>query len=345
MTNKVAIFSLFKKNIDRIVETGFHEFGMEDKFKNSKKIFIKPNLVSDTDEHIKAHCNTETILIEAILKYLQRYNVKIYLGESELNAGLIGRRLSIALEKMGVTELQKYYDFKIVNLTTEPSHRKVIYKFENSIYLKRLELNKILFEVDYIINLPKIKTHKFSIITCAMKNYFGLIPDPFRVKYHNHLNKVLADLNSLFIDKTFNVVDGIVAMEGNGPKWGEPVPLNILIFGDDSAIVDTLVSKVMQIDPEEINYLKLFTTHYHSINLKDLDIIGNINIEEISYPFKRSKLNLYMKFERYILPFSWFHRPLFSNFSVKYILYPLRHLIKKIRGGHCSFYINNKRTQ
>lgn len=339
-TRKVAIYGTGKDTIDNIVRRGFEEFGMPDRLRSARSVFIKPNLVSDTEEHIRAHCNTETVLIEAVLNYLSRYDLKIFMGESESNTPLVGRRVASALEKMGVAALGDKYDFEIVNLTAEPDNRKRVVHFEDPLYLKRLELNNILFNVDFIINLPKIKTHKFSTITCALKNYYGLIPDPFRVKYHNHLHKALADLNSLFMDKTFNVVDGIVAMEGNGPKWGDPVPLGILMFGDDSAAVDTVAARIMQIDPCSIRHLRYFIERYDPIDTDAVRVTGDTGIGEVSRPFRPSRLNLYMKIERYVLPLPWFYRPLYSDFCVRHFLYPLRHLIKRVRGGHCSFYVD-----
>ena len=339
--NEVALYSVSGDSIDRVVAAGFRDFGMDAKLRKARSVFIKPNLVSDTDEHIEAHCNTETILVEAVLKFLSQYDLDVYLGESEVNKGLIGRRVSAALDKMGITALREKYDFQIVNLTHEPAERKRMVSIEDPLYFRQLELNDLLFEVDHIINLPKLKTHKFATITCALKNYYGLIPDPFRVKYHNHLSKAVADLGGLFNEKTFHVVDGIVAMEGDGPKWGTPVPMNLLAFGADAGAVDTVAGRIMGIEAREIRHLELFLQRYSKVDPANIRVIGDRQVEDVARPFVRAKLNPYMKLERYLLPLPWVHRVIMSDFCVRHFLYPMRNLIKRIRGGHASFYLGD----
>ena len=58
---------------------------------------------------------------------------------------------------------------------------------------------------------------------------FGVIPDPLRVRYHRYLDEVISNINYLFYKKIFVVVDGIKAMEGNGPMFGRPIDLKVII--------------------------------------------------------------------------------------------------------------------
>jgi uncharacterized protein (DUF362 family) len=314
------------------------DFGLNDHLASVDSVFIKPNFVSDSDEHIRVHCNTETELIAAILEFLSNFDLRVYLGESEVNRGSIGRRVDAVMEKMGIYELQRRYDFEIVNLTTDPRKRR--HSFGGSSFCSELELNEILFEVDLIVNLPKLKTHKFTTMTGSLKNYYGLIPDPFRLRYHDVLDAAIAELGALFWKKTFNVLDGIVGMEGDGPTWGTPVHMHLVLAGDHAGAVDVVAGQVMGIDWTEVAHLERFlrTT---GLDPTEIQLVGNLRLEDVRTSFKRAQMTPYMKLEKRLFSKPWFHRVVLSEPSVRYLLAPLRPLIRRIRGGYCSFYLES----
>ena len=202
-------------------------------------------------------------------------------------------------------------------------------------------MGRTLMESDLIINLPKIKTHKYATITCAIKNMFGTIPDPLRVKYHRQLHGVLADLNSLFYERMVVVVDGLIGMEGNGPLYGTPVPLDLLLFGDDPLAIDIVASQLIGMSPSEIPHLKLFHDRYAPIEWNEVSIEGNVSLTEVIRPFSPSRLNWFLRIEKHLLPQPWFLKLIYSPIGLKYVVYPLRHLLKRVRGGASSWYLEN----
>ena len=338
---KVRIEKLNGRDIFSVIAEGLDSFGLSQRLKGCQRAFIKPNLVSDVKEYIQNGSNTDIRVIEGVLRYLSDYNVEVFLGESDSGPQLKGRKLKYALEYMGVYELQKKYDLRIVNLTHD---KKKLVKFSNPLFLKEIELGKTLLDADLIINLPKIKTHKYATLTCSLKNMFGTIPDPLRVKYHPNIQAVLADLNSLFYSKMFVVVDGIIAMEGNGPIYGNPVNLDLLLFADNPLAADVTAARIIGMAPEEIEHLSLFKERYANIDWNQIKTFGNVTLEEVYRPFARSELNWFLKIERKLLPQPWFLKFIYSRFALMFIVYPLRNVIKRLRGGASSWYLNRKES-
>jgi Pyruvate/2-oxoacid:ferredoxin oxidoreductase delta subunit len=109
-------------------------------------------------------------------------------------------------------------------------------------------------ESDGIISLPKMKTHGLSRITGAVKNQFGCIVGfdkaKFHLKYSNAQKfcSLLVDLN-LFLKPRLFIMDGIMAMEGEGPSGGDPVPMKVLLFSTDSVALDTAFCRMIDLNP------------------------------------------------------------------------------------------------
>jgi uncharacterized protein (DUF362 family) len=125
--------------------------------------------------------------------------------------------------------------------------------------LKQLYLPRTVLEADYIVSLPKLKTHHWTGVTLSLKNMFGIVPGccygwPKNVLHWAGITPSILDINST-VRPDFAIVDGIVGMEGNGPIQGSPKPSGVLILGDDPVAVDATCARVMGLAPERIDYL------------------------------------------------------------------------------------------
>jgi uncharacterized protein (DUF362 family)/NAD-dependent dihydropyrimidine dehydrogenase PreA subunit len=111
-----------------------------------------------------------------------------------------------------------------------------------------------------IINVPKLKTHTLTTLTCAVKNLFGLQQGGTKAHLHvatgNHperFSRLLVDLYASIKEQIrLNVVDAVIAMEGDGPTTGDPVELGLIIAGEDAAAVDLVASSVIGWDPMDV---------------------------------------------------------------------------------------------
>ncbi len=84
------------------------------------------------------------------------------------------------------------------------------------------------------------------------------------------------------------VVDGLIAMEGDGPIAGTPVGLNLLMAGTDAVAVDTVAAGIMDIDPSEVLSLCLAQSMGYGVwDEREIKILGR-SIQEVRRPFKRA---------------------------------------------------------
>jgi uncharacterized protein (DUF362 family) len=127
--------------------------------------------------------------------------------------------------------------------------------------LRELYLPNTVLGSDLLVSLPKMKTHHWTGATLAMKNLFGIVPGavygwPKNVLHRSGIDQCIADLYTLF-PRQFAIVDGITAMQGNGPILGDAISPGVIVAGSHPPSVDATCCRLMQIDPHKITYLKL----------------------------------------------------------------------------------------
>lgn len=120
---------------------------------------------------------------------------------------------------------------------------------------------KPVLEADFIINLPKFKTHVMTGLTAGCKNMFGCVPGLDKSQWHTRFperdpfGNMLIDLYQL-VTPTFSLLDGILAMEGDGPGGGTPRELGVLLASEDTLHLDLAVAHMMGLSPLIVPYLK-----------------------------------------------------------------------------------------
>jgi ferredoxin len=155
--------------------------------------------------------------------------------------------------------------------------------------LKEVYLSKIALEADIIVNLPKLKTHSLVILTGGIKNMYGVIPAGLRRQFHGEYVRV-EDFSQLLVDifaaarPHLTIMDGIVAMEGEGPGSGNLRKLGIILASRDTVALDAVMSLVVGLDP-----LDVLTTCYASemgLGISDSNniIVVGEKIESVAVP-------------------------------------------------------------
>ena len=94
--------------------------------------------------------------------------------------------------------------------------------------LRGIYLSQNVLEADYVVSMPKMKTHHWVGITCSMKNFYGVLPGikygwPKNVLHHNGIPQTVVDINAT-LGNTLAIIDGIDCMEGDGPILGRSKP-------------------------------------------------------------------------------------------------------------------------
>ncbi|MDO4869073.1 MAG: DUF362 domain-containing protein [Bacillota bacterium] len=106
-----------------------------------------------------------------------------------------------------------------------------------------------------IINICKMKTHQLERVTGAVKNTFGCVYGINKAAFHAQFPtaeafaKMIADLNGLVRPK-LHIMDGIVAMEGNGPGSGDPKEMHVILASTDPVALDALFCHLIYLDPK-----------------------------------------------------------------------------------------------
>ncbi len=109
--------------------------------------------------------------------------------------------------------------------------------------------------------MPKMKTHHWVGYTGALKNLYGVIPGikygwPKNVLHYAGIPESIFDINAS-LPKTISIVDGILAMEGDGPIMGSGKPMGLVVVGTNNTAVDATLGRIMGFDPARIGYLQL----------------------------------------------------------------------------------------
>ncbi|MFO7677182.1 MAG: DUF362 domain-containing protein [Thermoplasmatota archaeon] len=114
---------------------------------------------------------------------------------------------------------------------------------------------------DKTISLPKLKTHSFMGLTLACKNMYGVIPGLKKARYHStHLKRkyfadMLVDVLSV-ATADLVILDGIVAMQGDGPSGGELVDVGVVFASDHDVGLDISVCRMFGFEAVGIPVLK-----------------------------------------------------------------------------------------
>jgi uncharacterized protein (DUF362 family)/ferredoxin len=133
--------------------------------------------------------------------------------------------------------------------------------FENAVQNKKLFIARPVLENDGLISLPKLKTHGYQKYTGCIKNQFGCISGLSKAEYHvklpdvNDFAKMLVDVDR-FVRPRLYIMDGISAMEGNGPRSGNPRKMNVLLFSEDPVALDATACRLINLDPLLVPVIK-----------------------------------------------------------------------------------------
>ena len=205
-------------------------------------VSIKPNLVNTTAPERGATTHPE--VVEGIIKFLMDYgtkNIKI------MESSAVGYNTKRAYKVCGYENLEKKYGVSLVDLKNAPTKTLS----HNGLDIK---IAKEALESEFLINVPVLKAHCQTRLTCCMKNLKGCIPESEMKRFHTlGLHKPIAALSAL-LPVHYCVVDGICG-DLSFEEGGTPVESNRIIAGRDPAAVDTYCAGLIGYKPEDIGYL------------------------------------------------------------------------------------------
>jgi len=244
--SKVAIVycgSYEYSEVKTAVERGFALLGGSSAFVlPNEKILLKPNWLS-ADPPEKC-VTTHPAVFKAVSEVLQSAGAKLSYGDSPAF-----QSPETAAKRTGISAIAEELkiplaDFKSGNIV----------HFNEGHQNKKFTIANAVLENDGVISLPKMKTHAFQRVTGAVKNQFGCVPGALKGEFHVKIPsaydfaKMLIDLNT-FVNPRLYIMDGVMAMEGNGPRGGDPRKMNVLLLSTDPIALDATMCRLMNLDP------------------------------------------------------------------------------------------------
>ena len=208
------------------------------------QIGIKPNLVSPSEASWGATTHPE--VVAGIIEYLQERG---YHKIAMLEGSWVGDKTAEAYEVCGYRDLSEKYQVPFWDMQKEKGIARDCQGVQ-------LNICKRVTDVDFLINVPVLKGHCQTKITCALKNMKGLIPNTEKRRFHAMgLHKPIAHLNA-GIHQDFIVVDNICG-DLDFEDGGNPVVMNRVLAGMDPVLMDSYVCQVMHYDTKEVPYIGL----------------------------------------------------------------------------------------
>jgi uncharacterized protein (DUF362 family)/NAD-dependent dihydropyrimidine dehydrogenase PreA subunit len=209
------------------------------------KVLLKPNFLSakDPDRAITTHPE----IVAAVAREVRKLGAEIIIGDSPGGAKRGVRRV---WRNTGMLDMAEREGLELVSF--EASGVKE-FKVNGRSYF----LSKPAVEADFIISLPKLKTHVLTLMTGAIKNMFGLIPGFRKATYHkqfpkpNDFAQVIVDILSIK-PPGLTIMDAILAMEGDGPSSGHPRRTNLMLASTDPVALDAVAADIIGLKPNKV---------------------------------------------------------------------------------------------
>ncbi|AKL96404.1 hypothetical protein CACET_c29600 [Clostridium aceticum] len=240
--NEIAV--IYGKDPKKMVLELLTQINLGSEWDKEATIGLKPNLV--VSKKASSGATTSPEIVEGVIEYLQQQGFR---NITIMESSWIGDSTVKAFKVCGYEEISKKYQVPLLDLKKDKT--KIV-------KVKDLDLKVCTsaYDVDFLINLPVLKGHCQTKMTCALKNIKGCIPDDEKRRYHTlGLHKPIAYLNKA-LKQDVVIVDGMMG-DLTFEEGGTPVEMDRIIIGKDPVLIDSYVAELMGYDVEEIEYISI----------------------------------------------------------------------------------------
>jgi uncharacterized protein (DUF362 family)/Pyruvate/2-oxoacid:ferredoxin oxidoreductase delta subunit len=211
------------------------------------RVLVKPNLL--TDRPPEAAVTTHPELVRQVIRRLKAAGAVVVVADSPAFVTRVEQVWRVTgIQAVCAEESVPLLCMEAAPLTTLSRDG---YTFS---------VSNLALHADLIVNLPKVKSHSLTVLTAAVKNFYGVIPGHLKTELHKtHARPErfggLVQAICRSMPASLTIADGVLAMEGDGPSSGTPVSLNFLAASADPFALDLALCDVLRIDPEQVPYL------------------------------------------------------------------------------------------
>ena len=243
----------YNADLVSLIADGLRHLGIGPGEIRGKRILLKPNFVETMPGTVHI-CTRPEVVFAAVEVFRKLGAATVLVGEGPGH----GRDTARVLEEADMAEALTEHKVTFIDLNNDDLILRPNAGGRSG--LATLTLPATLDQVDWVVSMPKMKTHHWLGVTLSMKNLFGLMPGivygwPKNVFHWAGLEPSVLDINAT-VRPRLAIVDGIVGMEGDGPIMGTPKPAGVLVMGRDLPAVDATAARIMGIDPLRVTYLK-----------------------------------------------------------------------------------------
>jgi len=276
--------------------------GISSFIRPGSKVLVKPNLLMAKEPEFGIDTHPE--VMRAVIKILKEIGCDILVGDGPSVWGNQIENVDEVYTRSGIKRVCREENVKLV-------------EFDKRRWRGKFPLTTWLDNCDYLVNVPKFKTHDLTVLIGAIKNLFGLVSGTYKTELHKNyfeINSFAKMLVDVFQETkpTLTIVDGVVAMEGDGPATGGKLrSLNLLLAGTDCVAIDSVMALIMGLKPFDILTTKEAAARGLGIaDINSIEIRGDKLEEVIDRPFllpttsikkkiPRPNINLAKKLIRY----------------------------------------------
>jgi len=215
-----------------------------------KTVLLKPNLVEDLPGPVNTHAE---VIGSAARCFLRLGATRIVIGEGPGHQ----RDTELVVQAANLKPHTAERQIQFVDLNCDELVKVKL----NANYsgMGELWLPRTVLDSDFVVSMPKIKTHHWAGVTLSLKNMFGIVPGmkygwPKNLLHWHGIHESILDICAT-VPIHFVIADGITAMEGNGPLQGTPRELGKIVLADDPVAADATCARLMGFDPLQVRYL------------------------------------------------------------------------------------------
>ncbi len=248
MGNKVAVVAqpdYESPGLDSSLRRAIELAGFDLSAVRGARVLIKPNMLGAYPPSMGI--TSEPALVTAVSRIFSEAGGDVFVGDSPNWMHDIRR----VWEVTGLREAVRAGGAR--ELLLEPA---------GSVTRNGVLISRAVAESDFVINLPRFKTHGLTVMSLAVKNLFGCVCGMQKSIHHRDSGdrKGFAELLVRIAEAArpaLTIVDGIVAMEGEGPSGGELVKMGVLLAGTDVHSLDAACCRLVGLPPLELDTLSV----------------------------------------------------------------------------------------
>ena len=205
-----------------------------------ERVAVKVNLLRGAPPEKAVTTHPETL--RCVLRALKDAGAEPFVADSP--GGPNGpAKVARAYKMSGIADVCAAEGVQIVDIEDD----RVQLEAPHGRLYRSFPVGKAFLDADAIVQVGVLKTHQLMRLTGGVKLTYGVIPGLAKAHLHvkaqrrEHFADMLLDLH-LAVRPRFTIIDGIVAMEGQGPGSGTPKELGSLFAARDCVALDVALA-------------------------------------------------------------------------------------------------------